>query len=61
MKSQDFLKHHGIARNPFAEEDAQADVVFKEYCIKSTFHVGWDKIYGEPTDPSTSIVFGENA
>ena len=22
MKTQEFLKHHGIARNPFAEEDA---------------------------------------
>ena len=23
MKIQPFLEHHGIARNPFAEEDAQ--------------------------------------
>lgn len=59
MKIQDFLKHHGISRNPFAEEDAQTDIVFKNYCIDSTFHVGWDKVFGDPADPSTSIVFGE--
>ena len=59
MKIQDFLKHHAIGRNPFAEEDAQTDVVFKDHCIDNTFHVGWDKVFGDPNDPSTSIVFGE--
>lgn len=59
MKIQDFLKHHGIARNPFAEEDAQTDIVFKNHCIDNTFHVGWDKVFGDPNDPSSSIVFGE--
>ena len=29
MKIQDFLDHHRIAGNPFAEEDAQNDTVFK--------------------------------
>ena len=59
MKIQEFLEHHGIAGNPFAEEDAQNDTVFKRTCLESTFHPGWDKIYGSPEDPSTSIVFGE--
>ncbi len=59
MKIQQFLEHHGVARNPFAEEDAQTDLVFKEHCIESTFHPTWDKIYGDPHEPSTSIVFGE--
>ena len=59
MKLQRFLEHHGIARNPFAEEDAQTDPVFKEHCISGTFHPGWDKIYGDPLEPATSIVFGE--
>ena len=59
MKIQQFLEHHGIASNPFADEDAQTDVVFKEHCIDSTHHPTWDKIYGNPADPSTSIVFGE--
>jgi hypothetical protein len=59
MKIQQFLEHHGVARNPFAEEDAQTDPVFKDHCIASTFHPAWDKIYGDPREPSTSIVFGE--
>ncbi len=59
MKIQQFLEHHGIGANPFAEEDAQTDPVFKEHCIASTYHPTWDKIYGDPAEPATSIVFGE--
>src|SRR5438128_11721248 len=59
MKVQQFLENHGIARNPFAEEDAQTDPVFKEFCIESTYHPTWDKVYGDPSEPATSIIFGE--
>ncbi|MGH8162937.1 MAG: hypothetical protein ACREP1_01230 [Rhodanobacteraceae bacterium] len=59
MKIQQFLEHHGIASNPFADEDAQTDSVFKEHCIDTTHHPAWDKIYGDPAEPSTAIVFGE--
>jgi hypothetical protein len=59
MKVQQFLDHHGITRNPFAEEDAQTDPVFKEHCIDSTYHPTWDKVYGDPSEPSTSLIFGE--
>ena len=59
MKLQDFLQHHRIRINPFAEEDAQTDAVFKDHCISNTYHPAWDKVFGSPTDPSTSIVFGE--
>ena len=59
MKINQFLDHHGIARNPFAEEDAQSDPVFKDYCINDTYHPSWDKIFGDPTEPATSVVFGE--
>jgi hypothetical protein len=59
MKVQEFLEHHGIAGNPFAEEDAQNDTVFKRACLETTFHPAWDKVYGDPADPSTAIVFGE--
>ncbi len=58
MNIQSFLEHHGIIRNPFAEEDAQTDPVFKEHCISSAYHPVWDKIYGDPADPSTAIIFG---
>ena len=59
MKLQDLLSHHGMARNPFADEDAQTDTVFQESCRASTFHPNWDKVYGDPSNPATSIVFGE--
>ncbi|MCA9188681.1 MAG: hypothetical protein R3E01_15225 [Pirellulaceae bacterium] len=59
MKINDFLAHHQIQRNPFAEEDAQTDPVFKEHCIDGAHHPTWDKIYGDPSEPSTSVVFGE--
>ena len=59
MKIQQFLDHHGIASNPFADEDAQTDLVFKGHCIRNTFHPTWDKIYGDPSEPATSVVFGE--
>jgi len=59
MKIQQLLEHHGIAANPFADEDAQTDMVFKGSCIRTTFHPSWDKIYGDPSEPATSVVFGE--
>ena len=59
MKIQQFLEHHGIASNPFADEDAQTDLVFKGACIRNTFHPTWDKIYGDPSEPATAVVFGE--
>ncbi len=59
MKIEQFLEHHGIASNPFSEEDAQTDPVFKEHCIRHTRHPSWAKVFGDPTEPATSIVFGE--
>jgi hypothetical protein len=59
MKVSQFLEHYGIERNPFAEEDAQTDPVFKNHCIDSTHHPAWDKVFGDPREPATSVVFGE--
>lgn len=58
MNIQTLLEQHGVSRNPFAEEDAQTDPVFKEHCISSAYHPVWDKVYGDPNEPSTAIVFG---
>lgn len=58
MQTDQFLAHHGVNKNPFAEEDAQTDRVFKALC-STIHHPAWDKVYGEPTDPATSLVFGE--
>lgn len=59
MKLQQLLSHYGIKENPFGQEDAQSDHVFKQHCIEGTHHPAWDKIYGSPSDPSTAVVFGE--
>lgn len=59
MKVQQLLAHHGIRSNPFDQEDAQTDQVFKQFCMNGTMHPAWDKIFGSPADPSTSVVFGE--
>jgi hypothetical protein len=59
MKIHQFLEKYGIRSNPFAVEDAQTDSVFKTGCIDTTYHPVWQKVYGDPAEPSTSIVFGE--
>ncbi|MEZ6048784.1 MAG: hypothetical protein R3C11_25035 [Planctomycetaceae bacterium] len=59
MKLQQFLEHHGLKENPFAEEDAQSDHIFQRFCLSATHHPAWNKIYGNPAHPSTSVVFGE--
>lgn len=59
MQIQQFLEHHNLVKNPFAEEDAQTDAVFKNHCIGDTHHPAWDKVYGDPSEPATAIVFGE--
>src|SRR5438309_947014 len=59
MKTEQFLKHHGIVGNPFSEEDAQTDTVFKRGCLTTIHHPAWDKFFGSPADPSTALVFGE--
>ena len=58
MTEQEFLEHHHLTRNPFADEDAQTDAVFKDFCIESIFHPAWSKAYGDPSEPATAIVLG---
>jgi len=59
MKVQQLLAHHGIRENPFGQEDAQSDQIFKQHCLVGTYHPAWDKIFGSPQEPSTAVVFGE--
>ncbi len=58
MTEQEFLEHHQLTRNPFADEDAQTDAVFKEHCIETTFHPAWSKALGDPSEPATAIILG---
>jgi len=59
MKLHDLLEHQGMSSNPFADEDAQTDSIFQGHCRTSTFHPNWDKVYGDPANPGTAVVFGE--
>ncbi len=59
MKTEQFLQHHGIKGNPFSEEDAQTDTVFKRRCLATIHHPAWSKVFGQPENPSTALVFGE--
>lgn len=59
MKIEQFLGHYDIVGDPFSEEDAQTDTVFKRGCLWSIHHPAWSKFYGSPADPSTALVFGE--
>lgn len=58
MTEQEFLAHHQLTRNPFADEDAQTDSVFREFCISATFHPSWSKVVGDSKQPATAVVFG---
>ncbi len=59
MKLNQLLDRHGITENPFSQEDAQSDPVFRDHCVAAVRHPAWDKIFGRPDVPSTSVVFGE--
>ncbi|MCA9062539.1 MAG: hypothetical protein KDA96_05755, partial [Planctomycetaceae bacterium] len=59
MKIQQFLEHYDIRINPFSQEDAQADHIFQQHCAETIYHPAWDKVLGDCSSPSTSIVFGE--
>lgn len=58
MTEQEFLNYHQLFRNPFADEDAQTDSVFREFCIAGTYHPAWSKVLGDPKQPATAVVFG---
>ena len=59
MQINRFLKHHGLTENPFAAEEARLDAVFARLAESGMSHPDLDKIMGEPTQPSTAVVFGE--
>lgn len=58
MTELEFLQHHQLIRNPFVDEDAQTDTVFRDFCISGTFHPSWSKVVGDAKQPATAIVFG---
>lgn len=59
MELQRFFEHWNLAENPFQAEEARNDSVYNRIIEGAITHPDFAKIYGEPTTPSTAIVFGE--
>lgn len=54
-----FLEHWSIRENPFKAEEARHDAVFARLHDGATAHPDFEKIIGDLSQPSASIVFGE--
>jgi len=54
-----FLEHWGLVENPFRAEEARQDAVFSRLSLERAAHPDFEKIVGDLSRPSTSIVFGE--
>jgi hypothetical protein len=59
MNVSAFFEHWGIEENPFRAEEARQDSVFARLGVGPTNHPDFEKIVGDLSRPSTSIVFGE--
>lgn len=56
-----FLRSHGLVRNPFIEEESQNDKVFEDLVNEAGYtfnHQAWDKFFGDPPGCGTSMIFG---
>ena len=54
-----FFEHWSIVDNPFRAEEARHDPVFARLRNGHTAHPDFEKILGDPAQPSTAVVFGE--
>lgn len=59
MDIQRFFDHWNLAENPFQAEEARNDAVYARTIEETVTHPDFQKIFGRPPMPSTSIVFGE--
>lgn len=66
MNLNQFFEHWNIVENPFRGEEARHDSVFgrigfssADRAARSSTHSDFDKILGDLSHPSTSLVFGE--
>ncbi len=59
MDIQRFFDHWQLEENPFQAEEARNDAVYARTMGTTVTHPDFQKIFGQPTVPSTSIVFGE--
>lgn len=66
MNLSQFFDHWRIVENPFRGEEARNDAVFSRMSSLATgdpaaaaLHSDFEKVLGDPSHPTTSIVFGE--
>lgn len=59
MDLQQLFDHWKLDEHPFQAEEARNDAVYKRKMDGAITHPDFLKIYGDPANPSTTIVFGE--
>lgn len=59
MKIETFFSHWNLRENPFTAEEARDDDVYARIMSDGVAHPEFEKIFGRPERPSTSVVFGE--
>lgn len=59
MKIETFFNHWKLRQNPFTAEEARDDDVYARIMRDGVAHPEFEKIFGLPERPSTSVVFGE--
>ena len=59
MDLQRFFDHWNLSEHPFQAEEARNDAVYNRMLEAAITHPDFMKIYGDPANPSTTIVFGE--
>lgn len=59
MELQRFFDHWKLREHPFQAEEARDDGVYNRTLEAAITHPDFSKIYGDPENPNTAIVFGE--
>ncbi|MFP4674340.1 MAG: hypothetical protein ACLFO5_07110 [Opitutales bacterium] len=59
MDLQRFFDYWNLNENPFQAEEARNDAVYARTLEDAVTHPDFQKIYGNPENPSTALVFGE--
>lgn len=59
MDIQRFFENWNLEENPFQAEEARNDAVYARTIEETVTHPDFQKVFGKPETPGTSIVFGE--
>ncbi|MCH6256073.1 hypothetical protein MLD52_05900 [Puniceicoccaceae bacterium K14] len=59
MELQRFFDHWTLKEHPFQAEEARDDGVYNRMLEDAITHPDFSKIYGDPSNPNTTVVFGE--